>query len=61
VRPCEKAQMIAPPIVPAQPALTPPTGGRRRWMYGFRLDDGPAKSALMDAPAETEEEGCDSL
>ena len=56
VRPCEQAEPIAtPPIVPAKPAPAPLTGGRRRWMYGFRLDDGPA-----NAHAETEEEGCGS-
>lgn len=57
VRRCEKADTVAtPPIVGAQPTPTPPTGGRRRWMYGFRLDDGPAKQTIVDA--EAEEEGC---
>jgi transposase len=59
VRPCEKAAMVAaPPIARAKPTPAPPTGGRRRWMYGFRLDDGPAKAARADANAEAEEEGC---
>jgi hypothetical protein len=61
VRRCEKAERVAaPPIVRAKPAPAPPTGGRRRWMYGFRLDDGPAKQAMVDANAQAEEEGCDS-
>lgn len=58
VRPREEAEMIvASPIVGAKPAPALPTGGRRRWMYGFRLDDGPAKPARVDAGAEAEQEG----
>jgi hypothetical protein len=59
VRPCEQAEPIAtPPIVRPKPAPAPPTGGRRRWMYGFRLDDRPAKPEIVDVNAEAEEEGC---
>ena len=59
VRPCEQPEPIAtPPIVRPKPAPAPPTGGRRRWMYGFRLDDRPAKPEIVDVDAEGEEEGC---
>jgi transposase len=59
IRPCQKAAIVtAPPIARAKPAPKLPTGGRRRWMYGFRLDDGPAKPEMVDVNAEGEEEGC---
>jgi transposase len=58
VRPCEKADVVAaPPMVRAKPAPAPPTGGRRRWMYGFRLDDVPAKPTIADAEAEEQAQG----
>lgn len=58
VHPCEKAETIAaPPIARTKSAPGAPTGGRRRWMYGFRLDDSPAKPALVDAEAEEEAHG----
>jgi transposase len=58
VRPCEKADVVAaPPMVRAKPAPAPPTVGRRRWMYGFRLDDVPAKPTIADAEAEEEAQG----
>jgi len=52
---CEKAERVAaPPIVRARPAPAPPTGGRRRWMFGFRLD----QPATPEIPADGEEEPC---
>jgi len=58
VRPCEQAEPIAiPPIVRRKPAPAPPTGGRRRWMYGFRLDEGPSlQQAIAETGADAEEE-----
>jgi hypothetical protein len=52
---CEKAERVAaPPIVRAKPAPAPPPGGRRRWMYGFRLD----QPATPEIPTDGEEETC---
>jgi hypothetical protein len=59
VRLCEQAEPVAaPPIVRPKPVPAPPTGGRRRWMYGFRLDrpTTPASAPSLDV----EEEQCDS-
>ena len=56
---CEPGETIIHPQ-PKVPKITlpaPPTGGRRRWMYGFRLDDGPAKAATANAEAEEEAYG----
>jgi hypothetical protein len=54
---CDQAEPIAaPPAVPTKPAPTPPTGGRRRWMYGFRLDQ-PTIPAPDEYPATEEEQG----
>jgi hypothetical protein len=61
VRLCEKAEILAAPlIVRAKSAPTPPTRGRRRGMCGFRLDYRPVVPAIVDANAEAEDEGCDS-
>src|SRR5215831_4433210 len=63
---CEKAEMAAPlprPKVRAKPAPAPPTGGRHRWMYGFRLDRGPSWEQVVAAAYQNpdgEEEACDS-
>jgi len=57
VRLCEQAEPVAtPPIVRPKPAPAPPTGGRRRWMYGFRLD----QPATPEIPADGEEDACGS-
>ncbi len=53
VRACAfgETTIAARPKAPKATAPAPPhTGGRRRWMYGFRLDASP----------EADEEGCDS-
>ncbi len=53
VRACAfgETTIAARPKAPKAIAPAPPhTGGRRRWMYGFRLDASP----------EADEEGCDS-
>jgi len=53
VKPCALGEttIAARPKASRAPAPTAPhTGGRRRWMYGFRLDPSP----------EAGEEGCDS-
>ena len=43
VKPCEIAERIAAPVpvIRNKPAPPPPTAGRRRWLYGFRLQDRP--------------------
>jgi|HubBroStandDraft_1064217.scaffolds.fasta_scaffold71886_2 transposase len=62
VRPCEKADVVAaPPIVRPKPAPAPPTGGRRRWMYGFRLDESPSlQQAIAEVGADAGEDDCPS-
>jgi hypothetical protein len=62
---CEKAEMAAPlprPKMRPKPAPAPPTGGRHRWMYGFRLDRGPSLEQVVAAHQnpEGDEEACDS-
>jgi hypothetical protein len=53
---CERPEpTAAPPPARTRPVSSPPTGGRRRWMYGFRLDQ-PAPGETP-ANAEAEEEG----
>lgn len=48
-------------------SVAPHTGGRRRWMYGFRLGDGPSLEQVLAkaySSPEGEDEGatahCDS-
>jgi hypothetical protein len=63
---CEKAQTAAPlprPKARQKPAPAPPTGGRHRWMHGFRLDGGPSLEEVVATAyqsAEIEEEACDT-
>ena len=63
---CDRAEAAA--TLPARkarrmPVPTPATGGRRRWMYGFRLDGNPSLqqvAAEANQNPEPEEEACDS-
>ncbi len=63
---CEKAEIAARlprPKARPKPAPAPPTGGRHRWMYGFRLDKEPSLEQAVAAAypnPESEEEACDS-
>jgi transposase len=52
VRRCEHLE--AAPRVRTKTVPPPPTGGRRRWMYGFRLDS-PAPPASEQGQVEEEE------
>jgi hypothetical protein len=59
----EATTPLPPPKTRSKPAPTPPTGARHRWMYGFRLDDGPPLQQVVAAAyqnSESEEEACDS-
>jgi hypothetical protein len=59
IKPCVSGDtMIAAPpkVAEIKPPVAPHTGGRRRWMYGFRLNP----SSESDSSPEADEEGCDS-
>ncbi|HEY7392429.1 MAG TPA: ISNCY family transposase [Bryobacteraceae bacterium] len=63
---CEKTEMAASlqrPKARRKPAPGPPTGGRNRWMHGFRLDDGPSLEQVIATAYQnpgSEDDTCDS-
>lgn len=58
VKQCVTAERIPDPHSHAQPQppAPPPTGGRRRWMYGFTLSGGPSLEQLVRGAYQNPEE-----
>lgn len=64
VQQCELAERMPVPRQPhtrTKPALAPATGGRQRWMYGFRLEGGPSLEQVVAGAysnTEADDEDC---
>lgn len=59
VQRCEPGETLFPPqpkVAQVRPPA-PPTGGRHRWMFGFRLDEPATAQTLANAEAEDEANG----